>query len=384
LIGVALLLLRVAVLVLVLSTVPRSGGFGFGNDARRFHEIGTTPGTPYRDFEIEVPPLAVLGIHALGGSDAKAFAERLGIAMLAADVAVALILLRGWGRDVAFRYWVIGTPLCVFIYLRLDLLSVLLAVGAIALARKDRIAAGPLMAAAAFVKVWPLLLFPLLWIERAHRAAWAAVVTVAAGAAAWIAWGGIDGLVQVATFRHSTGWEYQSVVGFLVWQLGDGSLRAEGGSARVGSTPAILSGLLGLIVVAVAWWAWTRTAGHRRLAEGLGATVAVSALLVLSPVGSHQYLVWLLPWVAISRSDRVRDWAFIATLSATATALYAGRPVPYSYWIDVVALGIRNASLVILLVVGIVEITRASRGSVQDSRGTGGDLRAGADGLADR
>jgi hypothetical protein len=141
--------------------------------------------------------------------------------------------------------------------------------------------------------------------------------------------------------------------------------------------------LLGLIVVAVAWWAWTRTAGDRRLAEGLGATVAVSALIVLSPVGSHQYLVWLLPWVAISRSDRVRDWAFIATLSATATALYAGRPVPYSYWIDVVALGIRNASLVILLVVGIVEIRPASRGAVQHSRGTGGDLRAGADGLVD-
>ncbi len=370
-------------LILVLSTVPRSGGFGFGNDARRFYEIGSAPATPYRDFEVEVPPLAVLGIHALGGSDAKAFAERLGIAMLAADVAVALILLRGWGRDVALRYWVIGTPLCVFIYLRLDLLSVLLAVGAIALARRNRISAGPLMAAAAFVKVWPLLLLPLLWIERAHRAAWAAVVTTIAGAAAWIAWGGIDGPVQVATFRHSTGWEYQSVVGFLVWQVGGGPLRAEGGSARIGSTPAALSVLLAVTVLAITWWAWTRTSRDRRLAEGLGATVAVSALLVLSPVGSHQYLAWVLPWVAISRSDHARDWAFIATLSATTTALYAGRPVPYSYWIDVVALGIRNASLVILLVVGIVEIVRANRGWALASRGTGGDLRGGTDGLLD-
>jgi hypothetical protein len=355
----------VGVLILVLSTIPRSGGYGFGNDARRFYEIGTTDGRPYRDFEVEVPPLSVFTIEALGGSDVKAFAQRLAVTMLAADIAIAIILMRTWGRDVALRYWVIGTPLCVFIYLRLDLLSVLLAVAAIALAGKRRLIAGPLLAAAAFVKVWPLLLLPLLWIQRARAAAWAAVLSLVLASAAWTWWGGLDGPVQVATFRHSTGWEYQSPIGFLVWQIGGGPVRSEGGSGRVGTAPPIVMAVLALVVVAIASWAWIRTSADPRLAEGLGSTVAIAALLVLSPVGSHQYLSWLVPWVAISGRARLRDWTFIATMSAAATALYAGRPIPYSYGIDVTALGLRNLALGVILITGILEIKRAARDRVE-------------------
>ena len=130
--AIGLLALRIVVLVLVLSTVPSSGGYGFGNDARRYEEITAAAGRPYRDFQVEVPPVALFAIGALGGADAKALAVRLGIFMLLADVLIALVLLRVWDRGAAFRYWVIGTPLCVFIYLRLDLLSVLLAISAVA------------------------------------------------------------------------------------------------------------------------------------------------------------------------------------------------------------------------------------------------------------
>jgi hypothetical protein len=368
LIATSLLALRVGVLILVLSTVPRSGGYGFGNDARRYFEIGSTAGRPYRDFEVEVPPLAVFGISVLGGGDAKSLAVHLAIVMLAADIGIALILLRTWGRAVAFRYWLIGTPLCVFIYLRLDLLSVFLAVAAVALARKGRTAAGPTLVAAAFVKVWPLLLLPVLWINGARRAAWAAVMTLALASVAWIAWGGPDGPVQVATFRHSTGWEYQSFIGFLVWQIGGGPLRSEGGSARVGSAPPILTAAMALGLLGISWWTWTRTSHDRRLAEGLGSAVVISALLVFSPVGSLQYVSWLLPWVAISSRDRLRDWAFIATMSAAATALYSGRPIPYSNGIDVVALGLRNAAILVILIAGIVEIRRAP-GTVPNESG---------------
>jgi hypothetical protein len=310
-----------------------------------------------------VPPLAVFGFELMGGDDARGFARRLGAAMLAADIAIALILLRTWGRGAAFRYWVIGTPLCLFIYLRIDLLSVLLAVIAVAVAKKRRIAAGPLLAAAVFVKVWPIILLPLLWIERAWTAFLACLATLALGVVAWVWWGGFDGPIQVLTFRHSIGFEFQSPIGFLIWQLGRGQLTAQGGSERVGSAPPAVMASLALIIVFLAGWAWFRTANDPLTAEGLGSAVAVAALLVFSPAGSHQYLAWVLPWVAIADRARLRDWTFIATMSAVATALYAGRPIPYSYWIDVAALGVRNLALVVVLIAGLAEVRRVDRSS---------------------
>src|SRR5439155_15638868 len=127
-----LLCLRIGTLIFALSTIPSSGGSGLGNDAHRYHDIATTAGRPYRDFQVEVPPLAVFGFEIIGGADARSFARRLAVATLAADTAIALILLRTWGRGAAYRYWVIGTPLSLFIYLRVDLISVLLAVIAVA------------------------------------------------------------------------------------------------------------------------------------------------------------------------------------------------------------------------------------------------------------
>ena len=310
-----------------------------------------------------MPPLAVFGFEIIGGADARSFARRLAVATLAADIAIALILLRTWGRGAAFRYWVIGTPLSLFIYLRVDLISVLLAVIAVAVAKKRRIWSGPLLAAAVFVKVWPIILLPLLWIERTWKAVLACLATLTLGVVAWIWWGGFDGPIQVLTFRHSNGFEFQSPIGFLIWQLGRGQLTEQGGSERIGSAPPAVMASLALIIVFLAGWVWLRTASDPLTAEGLGSTVAVAALLVFSPVGSHQYLSWLLPWVAIADRPRLRDWTFIATMSAVATALYAGKPIPYSYWIDVAALGVRNLALVVVLIAGLVEVRTFGRSS---------------------
>jgi hypothetical protein len=356
-----LLLVRVALLVVTLETLPPgSAGTGFGNDARRYHEIATSQGRPYRDFEAEVPPVGLFAIDALDGATGVDLAIRLGISMLAVDIVIAVVLRLGWGEDVAFRYWVIGTPIALFIYLRLDLLSVLLGVIAITLARGRRASSGVALAAGILTKIWPILLWPILLIERATRAAVLTIVLTVAGALAWMAWGGADGPVQVLTFRHASGWEFQSPIGFLVWQIGQEATRSEGGSARVGTAPIALRVGLALVVAGVAAWAYWRSRDHRDVAEGHAATVAVAALLVFSPVGSHQYLAWLLPWVAIGGGARVRDWALIAGVAASATALYAGRPVPGSYWIDVTLLGLRNVAYVVILVTASLELVRAT------------------------
>jgi uncharacterized membrane protein len=104
---------------------------------------------------------------------------------------------------------VVGLPfVCYpFAYLRLDLLSVALAVAAFALLRRRHPAlAGGLLAIACFAKIWPLALTPLLLLPRGRKALGSFVVVVATGAIGWIRWGGVDGLRQVATLRGARGW----------------------------------------------------------------------------------------------------------------------------------------------------------------------------------
>jgi Glycosyltransferase family 87 len=364
--GLGLLVVRVVLLVFGLHTLPAtSAGFGLGNDARRFHDIATAPGVPYRDAQVEVPPLAVGAIELLDGGTSVQLARRLAVVMLICDVAIAIVLWRGWSREIAAAYWVMGTPLAFFIYLRLDLLTVLLAVGAIALARRRstvaEVAGGTALAASVFTKLWPVVLLPLLWIDRARRATVVAVGAMIAGTIAWVAWVGTQGPIQVLTFRHATGWEIESEIGFVVWRVtGDAPIRS-GGALRVGQVPGVIRFLLIAITAVVILWAWWRCRPRPDLAEGLGATVAVAALIVGSTVLSHQYVAWLLPWVAIAAIRPVRLLTAIAAVGAAATMLYTATDVPHAFGIQLWMLGLRNAAIVGVLAVAALELSRATR-----------------------
>jgi Glycosyltransferase family 87 len=372
--GVGLLVARVALLLFGLHTLPASSaGFGLGNDARRFHDIATAPGTPYRDAQVEVPPLAVGAIELLDGGTSVQLARRLAIAMLACDVAIAVVLWRGWNREVAAAYWVMGTPLAFFIYLRLDLLTVLLAVGAIALARRRsagaEVAGGAAIAASVFTKLWPVVLLPLLWIDRARRAAIVAGGAIVVGTIAWIAWVGTQGPIQVLTFRHATGWEIESEIGFVVWRVtGDVPVRS-GGALRVGHVPGVVRLLLIVGTALVILWGWWRCRARPDLAEGLGATVAVAALIVGSTVLSHQYVAWLLPWVAIAAFRPARLLTAIAAVGAAATMLYTATDVPHALGIQLWMLGVRNAAIVGVLATAALELSRSAH-----RRSDGGSL----------
>ena len=128
-----------------------------------------------------------------------------------------LLLWWGWGKRSAVAYLIIGAPFLFypFLYLRLDLLSVLLAVGGVALVRRRRPAlGGAALALACFAKVWPVLLVPALLIRRSWRArspAFCAVGTARPGRLGRL--GRHHGVNQVLSMRHSTGWEVESTVG---------------------------------------------------------------------------------------------------------------------------------------------------------------------------
>src|SRR6202011_2431690 len=137
-----------------------------------------------RDFPVEYPPVMLGAIELLDSSTTHDATVATMWSQLALDLIVAVLILWGWGRRASLAYLIIGFPLICypFLYLRLDLLSVALAVAALALLRRRRPGwGGIVLAVAVFSKLWPILLVPSLVVRRSWRAL--ATFAVATGAA---------------------------------------------------------------------------------------------------------------------------------------------------------------------------------------------------------
>ena len=191
-----------------------------------------------------------------------------------------------------------------FLYLRLDLLSVALAIGAMALVHRRRAASGgALLAVASLAKLWSLVLVPSFAVTRNWRAWTGFIVTFGAGLTAWIAWTGPEGPRQVLTYRGARGWQIESSIGAVVHAVSRAHVRFEGGSMRVGDVPtwARFSLLvLGAALVLAVWLLAARIHTDRhRVIDSIGPLAAISGLLVTSTLLSPQYASWLLPFAAI-------------------------------------------------------------------------------------
>src|SRR5437868_1227483 len=141
LVAAALIALRIAIVPVVLTrTWPYGSATAVRSDVGRYQDIAASRGTPYRDFELEQPPVTLAAIDALAGGSEHAATVRLMYSQLILDLAVTAILVWAWGRRAAFAYLLLGLPLVLypFLYLRLDLLSVALAIGALALVHRRR------------------------------------------------------------------------------------------------------------------------------------------------------------------------------------------------------------------------------------------------------
>lgn len=325
---VALIGLRLAALIFMLGRLPADpAGHWLANDAVRFHAIGTAPGTPYRDFPVEVPPAGLALMKSVAGSDPAGTAVRLAWTQFALDVAVFAAMWFGWGSRAGATYLVVGLPLVPFIYFRADLLSVALAVLGLALIRKRaEIAGGGVLGLAVLSKFWPLVLAAVLAAERRWKALAAFGTAIAAAFAAWVAWVGVEGPRQVATFRGSQGWQIESTVGSLLLRFTDRPIMWEGDANRIGTGPPaarLATGVVlvaGLVVVALL--------GRRRGNEvtGVAALASVSMLLLLAPILSWQYVVWLTPWVALAwiQGERVAAIVAIAATALTTPLIFLG------------------------------------------------------------
>jgi hypothetical protein len=316
----------------------------------RFTQIAQAPGRPYRDFDVEYPPVALAAIQVVGAPEPNQTGVRLLWLSLALDAITLASLAYGWGRRAAVAYLVLTVPLLGFMYNTIDLLPAALTTLSLGFVVKghDR-SGGVTMAAAVLAKVWPLVLLPALIVGRRSRAIWWACGSLGAGVLAWVWWGGPSALIQVATQRGTPGWEYESTVGSLLWVFSSSPLRSVRDSTRIGTAPGwARAAMLAAAVVGVAA-VWRRASRHASGDLGLPAMAAVSILLLAAPIISHPYLIWLAPWAAIGVSERGLRWALfpmaLMLVGGLLVVMYSTWPPDAALWPVKAVLLLRNALL---------------------------------------
>jgi hypothetical protein len=350
-----MIVVRIVVLVAVLRS-PAANQFdkAIAYDAARYHEIAHSSGVPYRDYEVEFPPVALGLIETVSAGSIRGTEVRLGWTQLVLDLLAAGALLFGWGHRAALAYLLLGTPLLLFLYLRIDLLSVMLATWAAALVHrgKERTGAG-VLAASVLSKVWPLVLVPILLVRASRRARVWFLALFAAGVVAWLAWSGPSGLHQVLTFRGARGWEGESLIGSILRIHPGNAPVFEVGSLRVGYAPLWARLLLLAFLIVIVGVLTLRARKTSVDPAGVPSATAVSSLLLLSPILSAQYVSWLLPWSAISSSTGERT---IERLTLAITLLTTASIFEFEG--NLVVLLARNALLLILVAVGVAGLIR--------------------------
>jgi hypothetical protein len=347
---------------------------GIAGDVRRYEQMATAEGTPYKDFQVEYPPVTFAIIKITHGSSLGVSIALVGLSQLVCDLAISFILRWVWSLRTQAAYLVLGFPLVAFpfIYARVDLFTVLLVVIGLALVRRGADGwGGAALAGAVLAKVWPFAVAPILLIERKKRGLVSFVVTGAVAGLAWIAVAGTSGVQQVFSFRDATGWQVESLPGIL-WHLKDPSrIKFESGAFRTGVMPLWARPtltLLSIVFVVLAWWlaARRRRAGASDdVVYALAPLACTLSLLIFAPILSPQYIVWFLPFSAVlAASGRwliagltlaitaVTTVSYITVPSAAEGALYGTLPVL-----------VRNLLLVVLFVVALQELAGVRTGS---------------------
>jgi len=361
---IALVAARVAALVYLLVSHQDTVDGGLVGDIRRYVEMSTAKGTPYRDFQVEYPPVTFALIRVLTGSNLYRSIALVAVSQFICDLGIAALLRWVWDRRTMVAYLVLGLPLICwpFVYARIDLFSALLAVGGLALVRKGRdVEGGGLLAVAVLAKIWPFAVAPVLIVERRVKGLAAFAIAGATLAIAWFALAGSAGVRQVVSFRDATGWQVESVPGIL-WHLHDPSrVKFESGAFRTGVMPTWgrpLLTALSLTFIVLAWWMAARRrndGADDHVVYALAPLVSVLALLIFAPILSPQYVVWMLPFAAlvVARGDRL-----VAGLTAGITIITT---VSYVFVVDaangdvwaIAPVLVRNILLVALLVVAV-------------------------------
>ena len=334
-----------------------SGEFSTQSDPARYRAIVEAPGTPYRDHQVEYPPLALGLFRSLGPGHFDGFRLRLLAVQAFCQALIVFLLFRVWGRRAAWSYLVLSTPMLFVVYTTYDLVGVAFAVSALAFVRRKHPLAGAIgFVLGGFTKLWPVVLVPTLVVKREMRAFVFAAVSGFAGLVAWSVWGGAGAIGQVISYRGARGWQYESVPGSLLRVFSGDRLRVERGAWRIGAPAHLSTVLISVTLIALLasiWWqAWRRP----DLADGVAETAAVAAVLVFGTLLSAQFLIWPLAFVAIA--FQLEPWAAAVSVLTLVDWILYSPTHPQVLSNEIVILG-RNAALIGLLVVAGTELGRA-------------------------
>lgn len=337
---------------------------------------------PYRDVPFEYPPLAALAIALpalLGGGPGG---YELGFGALMAASAAAVVALTGQlaqrtggDRGVALAAAALAPLLTgAMIRTHFDLAPVAAMLASLASIASGRPRLGfALLGVGTVIKGFPLVVAPvaLAWLvgrgdaAGARRGAVALVATLAASAAAWLALspgGAHDALrfhlerpVQLESSPASALLALDGLGAAsaeVVHEYGSHGLRHPASQLIAALSAAAVAATVGWLALAAA-----RANGDpRRLV--LASLAAVTALAALGKVLSPQFLVWVVPLLALALAWRL--WALAAALAAALGLTLVEFPGRY---LDLVALDPLAVVLVagrnLVLVAGLALAARA-------------------------
>lgn len=308
---------------------------------------------PYRDFAFEYPPAALPALLVpswLPWSYGTSFAVVMGVCG-AGCVAAAAAALRAVGAGAA-RTWAAlllagVSPLVLgsLFDTRYDLWPTLLAIGALAALVGERpVATGALVGLGFAAKLWPGVLLPLavayLWRRRGRGDAATAVAAFAIVALACflpfaaLSPGGLASSLRGQLVRPLQVESLGAAVLMAAQHLGMRPLAtvdASGGQALSGRGAGLAADLSTAFEIATVVAVWIGFSLRRRAEPEtllVAAAGAVAALVAFDKVLSPQYLIWLVPLVAVVRGVRgiAAGALLLVALGLTQTWF------PWSYW----------------------------------------------------
>jgi hypothetical protein len=380
----ALLLAPLAIVLFVVAVTPGPIYAGIMSDLRVYFDYGARlagGAVPYGDFALEYPPLAlipmtlprllspfgppsdavlVVGFAAIEGVLAVVVGwliARVSAAPAQAVATWALIVLLA-GGSIAWRYdlWPAAAVLVAFV----------------ATERGRPGLAGAAIGVGTMLKLFPIVVVPILGARAIARRDWAGLVRVVLGSAIVVAV--VMGVSFIAAGPDSFGWlTYEIDRGLQLESTGSGILLllhvfagqpfalvldfgtlqvvAPGADAIVAATSYLEAGLVGGVAL-VSLVGFRRAVDRTGRVSGetlaVGIMAVIVALIVSSKVFSAQYVVWFLPLLPFV-PGRLR-WLGIA-IAGLSTLIY---PLNYAllFHLDpvlAVALNIRNALLIVFL-----------------------------------
>ncbi len=349
-------LAAVATAVLLTSGIVGDAGISDTGVYRKYGERMVAGHLPYRDFEVEYPPGALVPfvVPAVLSSSQGRYDDAFEGMMLAGLASSCLLIvfslkaLRASRRRVAFS---VGAFLAGVVFLgpfvltRFDLYAAAVTLAAICAILHRRTTLGPvLLGLAIATKIYPAVVLPLLavrvWKRDGRSAAFRETglaigvalavylpfAVLAPGGVVTSVWRQLGRPLQVESLGSAVLLALHHAAGMpLGWASGSGSQNLTGTVSSVASGVTTIAGVAALALVWVRYWRGDTESGARFVRYVAAATVA---FVCFGKVLSPQFLVWLLPIVVLVQGVR----GAIATILLLIACLLTRAWFPHSYW----------------------------------------------------